>query len=248
MRRRSLAGGHRSSRTPNEMTMSESSDEQVTVRPAAARVADQMKDGDDDMADARTGVLGEAFDEAFVLASGLHRDHKRKATVVPYLSHLMSVAALVLEDGGDEEEAIAGLLHDALEDCADRISGADIEERFGARVRELVEACTDTPIDFAGGEKPPCKARKGAYLAHVATGRIPTRVSLADKVHNARSILRDHRSVGESVWDRFSATKEETLWYYRELATAYRAAGAEGFLVEEFERVVGALVRRADAA
>lgn len=157
----------------------------------------------------------------------------------------MSVAALVLEDGGDEEEAIAGLLHDAIEDCGDRISGQEIEARFGPRVRKLVEACTDTPLDFAGGVKPPWKDRKDTYLAHIASGEMPLRVSLADKVHNVRSILRDHRIVGEAVWDRFSASKDETLWYYRELGIAYRSGGAEGFLVEEFERTVVELEQRA---
>ena len=192
--------------------------------------------------------LGRAFDEALALSSQLHRHHMRKGTSVPYLSHLISVAALVLEDGGDEEEAIAGLLHDALEDCGDRISAEQIEEQFGSRVRELVEACTDTPPSFTGGKKPPWKSRKDAYLEHVASVDIPLRVSLADKVHNARSILRDHRMVGEAVWDRFSASKEDTLWYYRELAKAYRTAGAEGFLVDEFERTVHELEKRADTS
>lgn len=183
-------------------------------------------------------ALGQPFDDAFALASDLHRTHFRKATSVPYVSHLMSVAALVMEDGGDEEEAIAALLHDALEDHGDRLTADDIEERFGPRVRSIVEACTDTPPDFTGGKKPAWKARKLSYLEHVAGGEIPLRVSLADKLHNARSILRDHRIVGESVWDRFSATKEETLWYYRELANAYRTAGMNGFLIEELERTL----------
>lgn len=192
-------------------------------------------------------LLGERFDRAFKLASELHRSHVRKGTNVPYVSHLMSVAALVLEDGGDECEAIAALLHDALEDHGDRITAEELEAEFGPRVRALVEACTDTPPDFSGGRKPPWKERKLAYIAHVANEAVPTRVSLADKLHNARSILRDHRLEEEAVWDRFSAEKSETLWYYRELAGAYRQAGAEGFMIEEFERVVGKLEKRAAA-
>ena len=188
------------------------------------------------------------FDEAFQLASDLHRCHYRKSTEIPYVSHLMSVAALVLEDGGDEDEVIAALLHDALEDCADQISARDLEERFGSRVRTLVEACTDTPAGFSGGEKPPWKERKTSYLSHLASGEVPYRVSLADKLHNARSILRDHTMEGEGVWDRFTASKEETLWYYRSLTEAYRSAGAEGFLIDELERVVAELESRAKSS
>lgn len=190
-------------------------------------------------------LLTERFEEAFVLACDLHRFHCRNSTSVPYVSHLMSVAALVLEDGGDEDEAIAALLHDALEDCADRITARDIETRFGSRVREIVEACTDTPPEFTGGEKPAWKSRKKRYIEHVRTGKAPYRVSLADKVHNARSILRDHRVEGDAVWDRFRAEREDTLWYYRELADAYRAAGAGGYLIEELERTVRQLEERA---
>jgi len=190
-------------------------------------------------------TLGDPFDRAFALASELHRDHKRKGSEVPYISHLMGVAALVLEDGGDEEEAIAGLLHDALEDCAELISGEDLEEQFGLRVRGLVEACTDTPPDFEGGRKPSWKARKDRYIEHIASGEMPLRVSLADKVHNVRCLLRDHRLEGEAVWDRFSVAKGETLWFYRELAVAYRTGGADGFLIEELERTVGEIETRA---
>ena len=189
--------------------------------------------------------LSERFDDALRRASDIHRDHARKGTRVPYLSHLLSVAALVLEDGGDEDEAIAALLHDALEDRPEKITARQIEAEFGPRVREMVEACSDTPEDFPGGEKPDWEVRKQAYVEHVEAGDIPGRVSLADKLHNARSILRDHRRVGDSIWDRFTATREQTLWYYRALADAYRAAGAEGFLVEEFERTVAEIEIRA---
>ncbi len=149
-------------------------------------------------------------------------------------------AALVLEDGGDEEEAVAALLHDALEDCRHRIGPQELEADFTPRVRALVEACTDTPADFDGGEKPDWHTRKRAYLAQVAAGR-GNRISLADKLHNARSILRDHRKEGAAVWARFSVSTRQTLWYYRELVHAYRAGGSHGFLVEELDRVVGTL-------
>lgn len=191
-----------------------------------------------------TPLLTDRFDQALLLASRLHRDDVRKGGRVPYFSHLMSVAALVLEDGGDEDEAIAALLHDSLEDCPDLVSAAEIEEQFGSRVRHIVVACTDTPPDYAGGRKPEWLNRKRAYLALIASGDIPLRVSMADKVHNARSILRDHRIDGEAVWDRFSATRAQTLWYYRALIDAYRAAGASGFLLEELERTVQAIEGR----
>jgi len=193
--------------------------------------------------DTDSPLLGDKFKEAFELAADLHQRHVRKGTAVPYVSHLMSVAALVLEDGGDEEEAIAALLHDALEDCGDQIGGDDIEARFGPRVRSLVEACTDTPPDFEGGEKPAWKERKRRYLEGVAQGH-GNRVSLADKLHNARSILRDHRADPNGIWDRFSAEKEDTLWYYRELVRAYREAGASGYLIDELDRVVRKLAAR----
>lgn len=191
--------------------------------------------------------LGPRFDQALALASHLHRDQLRKGTSIPYLSHLLSVAALVIENGGDEDEAIAALLHDALEDCADQITATSLEKQFGPRVRELVEACTDTPPGFRGGRKPAWGARKEAYVLRVKSGEIPWRVSLADKLHNARCILRDHREGGDEVWERFSASKEETLGYYASLAAAYRTAGAHGYMLEELDRVVRELMRRTSA-
>jgi (p)ppGpp synthase/HD superfamily hydrolase len=188
-------------------------------------------------------ILGEDFYKALRHAAELHASHLRKATQVPYVSHLLSVTALVLEDGGTESEAIAALLHDALEDCADQITADEIEARYGPEVRRLVVECTDTPEAFEGGEKPSWRTRKQAYIDRVASGHW-NRVSLADKLHNARSILRDHRKDPAGVWDRFSVTREQTLWYYRELAGAYRKAGAESFLVDELERVVRKLHAR----
>jgi GTP pyrophosphokinase len=156
----------------------------------------------------------------------------------------MSVAALVMEDGGDEDEAIAALLHDALEDCADLVSGEDLEREYGPTVRRLVEGCTDTPPDFRGGIKSDSRERKEGYIARVRTGEA-SRVSLADKVHNARSILRDHRIMHDEVFLRFSASKDDTLRYYQELASAYRDAGHRGFLIDELERTVSEIISRA---
>jgi (p)ppGpp synthase/HD superfamily hydrolase len=193
-------------------------------------------------------LLGPRFDAAFQLASTLHRAQRRKGSGVAYVSHLLAVAALVLESGGSEDEAIAALLHDAVEDHPERIGIAEIAERFGADVAEMVTDCTDTPPDFAGGPKPEWRPRKEAYIAHIRTAPRALRVSLADKLHNARSILNDHRQVGEAVWSRFSASREETLWYYRQLVDAFREAGADALLFDEFERVVDELHARAAAA
>jgi (p)ppGpp synthase/HD superfamily hydrolase len=178
------------------------------------------------------------FDDALAFAVDLHRDQRRKGSGIPYVAHLLSVAALVLEDGGDEDEAIAALLHDAVEDCPEKVTLRHIGERFGERVAGMVAGCTDTPADYTGGQKPPWQARKEAYLHHLRTGPPSARVSLADKLHNARAILDDYRVVGEDLWDRFSATREQTLWYYRSLVDAFRAAGQDGPMLDELDRVV----------
>jgi (p)ppGpp synthase/HD superfamily hydrolase len=189
-----------------------------------------------------TAMRSPRLDDAFVLAAHLHGDDVRKGTSVPYLAHLLGVCARVLVDGGDEDEAIAALLHDALEDHPEEISRADLAARFGPRVTALVEACTDTPPDWSGGRKPPWRQRKEAYLAHVRSALPDTlRVSLADKVDNARAILADHRAIGDAVWERFSAGRDEQLWYYRELVAAYRVAGVTSPMLDELARVVAAL-------
>ena len=196
-----------------------------------------------------TVVLTERFDQALTYAAQLHRGDVRKGSGIPYVSHLLSVCALVIEDGGSEDEAIAALLHDALEDHPEAVDRAAIRLEFGDRVLELVEGCTDTPADFAGGRKPPWKDRKRAYIQHVREAdEGGVRVSLADKVHNARSILADYRRVGESLWTRFNTgslvpaeIRVEVLWYYRSLQHAFREAGASGFLIDELERTLDAV-------
>jgi (p)ppGpp synthase/HD superfamily hydrolase len=195
--------------------------------------------------------LTERFDRALAYAAQLHREDVRKGSDVPYVSHLLSVCALVLEDGGSEDEAIAALLHDALEDHPDRADRAAIRLDFGERVLELVEGCTDTPADYAGGRKPPWRARKEAYIAHVLGADAGgVRVSLADKLHNARAILADYRRIGDALWPRFNVgsddpaeIREQVRWYYRSLADAFRKSGAAGFLIDELERTLAELDR-----
>jgi (p)ppGpp synthase/HD superfamily hydrolase len=197
------------------------------------------------------------FDDALAYATHLHRQDVRKGADVPYVAHLLSVCALVLEDGGTEDEAVAALLHDALEDHPTTTDRREIASRYGERVLELVEGCTDTPADYLGGQKPPWRARKEAYVEHVR-GADPgaVRVSLADKLHNARAILSDYRRIGDEVWSRFrvgrsvpAEIREEVLWYYRAMESAFREAGATGYLIEELERTlreIDRLVREAN--
>lgn len=176
--------------------------------------------------------------DAFRYAAELHAQQRRKGTRVPYISHLMAVAATVLEHGGGEAQAIAALLHDAIEDQPrDGRTREQIRDRFGDRVLALVEACSDSDTV----PKPPWRERKERYLAHLREAAPEARlISLADKVHNARAILLDYRVIGEQVWERFTATKEETLWYYRAVAETFLDV-QPGPLAEELNRVVAEL-------
>jgi (p)ppGpp synthase/HD superfamily hydrolase len=187
-------------------------------------------------------LLGERFERALQHATRLHAAQTRKGTNIPYVSHLLSVAAIVLEDGGDEDEAIAALLHDAVEDQGGRPTLEEIRRLFGDRVAEIVEGCSDTDVV----PKPPWQRRKELYIEHIRTARPEVlRVSAADKLHNARAILADFRRHGDALWPRFSGAREGTLWYYRTLITAYREAGGAGFLVDELDRTVTELEKLA---
>jgi (p)ppGpp synthase/HD superfamily hydrolase len=178
--------------------------------------------------------LGSQFESALVYANQLHANQVRKGSDVPYISHLLSVAALVLEDGGTEEEAIAALLHDAIEDQGGAKTRDEIRQKFGDNVVAIVNGCTDSEVF----PKPPWKERKEAYIRHISEATLEVRrVSLADKLHNARSILADWYKIGEAVWDKFKGGKEGTLWFYQSFLAAQKEAGCS-FLSEELERVV----------
>ena len=185
-------------------------------------------------------MLGERFDDALVFASRLHRCQTRKGSVIPYISHLMSVSALVLEHGGTEDQAIAGLLHDAAEDQGGEATLVVIRDRFGEAVARIVSDCTDTWVE----PKPPWRPRKEAYLAGLP-GKPPASllVSLADKTHNARAILGDYRALGDDLWDRFSGGKEGTAWYYRSLADVFSVM-LPSRLAREFENTVAGFADR----
>jgi (p)ppGpp synthase/HD superfamily hydrolase len=158
--------------------------------------------------------LGPRFLRAFVFAAKKHSGQTRKASTIPYIAHLMGVASLVLEAGGNEDLAIAALLHDVVEDCGGAPMLKEIRRRFGKRVATIVEGCTDADTD----PKPPWRERKEQYLHHLKTADADTRlVSAADKLNNVRSILSDYRAIGESVWSRFNGGRKGTLWYYRTL-------------------------------
>ena len=181
-------------------------------------------------------ILTEKFRSALLYALDLHADQVRKNKDIPYFAHLLNVTALVMEAGGNEDEVIAALLHDTVEDQGGRKRLTEIRERFGPQVARVVDGLTDayrTP-------KPPWRERKETYIQDLkSASRSIVLVSLADKVHNARAIYRDLKQVGPGIWSRFKGGKSGTLWYYNQLLeifTAYREDYPA--LVEEFSRLV----------
>jgi (p)ppGpp synthase/HD superfamily hydrolase len=177
-------------------------------------------------------MLTERFDDAFRFAHRLHRDQTRKGTSIPYISHLMIVASIVLEHGGDEDQAMAALLHDAAEDQGGAETLAEIRRAFGQSVAAIVSDCTDAWTE----PKPPWRERKEAYLDALPTK--PARsllVSLADKTHNAEAILFDYRELGDSLWGRFNGGADGTRWYYGVLAELF-ADASPGRLSERLAR------------
>ena len=186
----------------------------------------------------RPPTLGPQLQQAFQYAAAMHAGQARKGTVVPYLSHLMAVTSLVLEAGGDEDLAIAALLHDVVEDCGGRPQLREIQKRFGPRVAKIVEGCTDSFTQ----PKPDWIERKKEYLHEVKHADDETRlVSASDKLHNVRTILTDYRQNGEAIWTRFNGKKEGTLWYYRALSDEY--ARKPNRITRELEIVVTELER-----
>jgi len=187
-------------------------------------------------------VLTDRFDRALLYATHVHGGQVRKGTTIPYVAHLLAVAATVLEYGGSEDMAIAGLLHDAVEDQGGETRLADIRNRFGDRVADIVRSCSDSVVNTAAGQKKEAwRVRKLDYIEHLKTvDRETLLIALSDKVHNARSILRDLRKpeVGTAVFSRFgNRPKEDTLWYYRELANAFQQL-LPGQLAEELMEIV----------
>jgi (p)ppGpp synthase/HD superfamily hydrolase len=183
-------------------------------------------------------ILAERFESAMVMAAQLHRRQTRKDKNVPYIAHLMAVASLVLEYGGNEDQAIAALLHDAVEDQGGRPTLALIRDRFGDEVAEMAAGCTES----LEHPRPPWRERKQAYITSIASHSAQTRlVSCADKLHNARATLKDFREADEAIWGRFDGGRADTLWYYASLADAFHDAGRAP-IIDELRRTVDELV------
>jgi (p)ppGpp synthase/HD superfamily hydrolase len=184
------------------------------------------------------------FQEALLYATRLHSGQRRKGTSVPYISHLLSVAGAVLEHGADEDEAIAALLHDGPEDQGGMRVLDDIRERFGRRVADIVEQCTDSMEN----PKPPWRARKERYVARLRSASTSVRlVTAADKLHNVRAMLLDYRSLCEALWARFSVGKDDIVWYYRAIVEVL-SDGEHSIIVGELRRTVDELARLTGAA
>lgn len=194
-----------------------------------------------------TGRLSGRFSEALVFAAALHQDQNRKGGDIPYVSHLLAVCSTVLEHGGDEDEAVAALLHDGPEDQGGEPTLETIGRLFGERVRGIVAACSDT----FETPKPPWQQRKQAYLDHLASGHVSRStllVSAADKLHNLTITVDDLEAQGDAIWARFNSTPEQQLWYYRSLSKIFldqlggRLAEAVGRQVDRLEGAIGGAV------
>ena len=186
-------------------------------------------------------MLTDRFDRAVLHAIGLHRSQIRKGTSIPYVTHLFAVCSLVLEDDGTEDEAIAALLHDGPEDQGGVAVLQEIGRLFGDEVAAIVEGLSDA-MPAPGEEKAPWRNRKEAYLEHLrGAPESVVRVSLADKLHNARSILVELRAGGVGVWDRFHAGQEDQAWYYGELLGIFEQRVPASRNLPELRLVIGAL-------
>lgn len=181
-------------------------------------------------------MLSKRFDEALAWASDLHREQTRKGAGAPYISHLLAVTALVLEAGADEDEAIAAVLHDAIEDQGGPETREEIRRRFGDRVTELVDGCTDAEEM----PKPPWRERKEAFIASIESAPHSVRLIVtADKLHNVSCSIEDLQREGPEAWKRFRG-REKAMWYYRTVTAALEAAG-ENPLTPRLRRAVDRL-------
>ena len=178
----------------------------------------------------------ERMHDALAAGARLHKHQLRKGTTIPYLTHLLGTCSIALEYGANEDQAIAALLHDVIEDVEPADLARTEVAKFGPEVLRIVEACTDTDAH----PKPPWRQRKEAYIAHIGgTNAAVLLVSASDKLHNATAIVHDLHRHGPSVWDRFNAPRDDTLWYYRALVDAFRANPAhQPDLIAELDRAV----------
>ena len=181
-------------------------------------------------------LYSERFLQALDAAARMHGAQRRKGSDIPYVSHLLGTCSIAMQYGADEDESIAALLHDAIEDVRPTDSARQAVAFFGRRVLAIVEGCTDADTH----PRPPWRERKERYIAHLAEADASILlVSASDKLHNARAILADLRRVGDKVWDRFTASRDETIWYYRSLVDAFRANPEhDPELIAELDRTV----------
>ncbi|WP_006246885.1 HD domain-containing protein [Mycolicibacterium tusciae] len=191
-----------------------------------------------------TPKLTGQFSKALVYAELKHHNQVRKGGDIPYFGHLLSVAGLVINDGGSEEQAIAALLHDCVEDAGGPPTLDEIRKNFGADVARIVDECSDTDVE----PKPPWRERKTAYIQHLGeVGTDTLLVSVADKLDNARSMLRDYHEHGPTLWERFTVKNpRHHLWYYDGLLDAYRERDLDSWMVDELGRVVDELRRQVE--
>ena len=169
--------------------------------------------------------LTDRFQKAMAYATELHKDQTRKSTAITYICHPFGVASLVLEAGGDEDQAIAALLHDIPEDCGGEPRLKEISEMFGSRVEKIVRGCSDSLVEDPE-EKAPWKERKEVHINHLNDADLDTlTVTAADKAHNARSIATDLQNQGPSLWNRFNADRASIIWYYESVYTVLQAKG-----------------------
>jgi GTP pyrophosphokinase len=178
-------------------------------------------------------MLGSRFTDALCLAAELHKSQCRKASGVPYVSHVLAVASLVIEFGGNEDEVIAALLHDAAEDCGGEQTLDRIRREFGENVAEIVLGCSDT----TDTPKPPWRTRKEAYLRHLAAANASVQlVAIADKLHNLKTTIREYALQGDDFWLHFRSGRAGMLWYFEELIHIFRDSSVPKLLFLELEQ------------
>jgi (p)ppGpp synthase/HD superfamily hydrolase len=185
-------------------------------------------------------IYTERFEQALVFANKIHNEQLRKISDTPYIGHLLGVASIVIEHGGNEDEAIAALLHDAIEDQGGATAREEIRRRFGTTVTDIVSGCTDSEAI----PKPSWRKCKEDYIARISTlSPSSLLVSSSDKLQNSRATLEEYRIIGDQVWDRFKGKKEGTLWYYCALINAYRS---RVFAITDFNPQIQRIIQELD--
>jgi len=186
--------------------------------------------------------LTDRFQKAMAYATELHKDQTRKSTAITYICHPFGVASLVLEAGGDEDQAIAALLHDIPEDCGGEPRLKEISEMFGSRVEKIVRGCSDSLVEDPE-EKAPWKERKEVHINHLYDADLDTlTVTAADKAHNARSIATDLQNQGPSLWNRFNADRENIIWYYESVYIVLQAKGVSAALLTPLRNAIDVMI------